>query len=328
MRFTYREKGILYREVAKLLEAGFPMERALDTLHHHPLSPGGTHLVRAMQQQLASGHSIGESIEAINDLEITEVEKNLIHAGERSGQLADVFQHLADYFERLDEARHTVLRGLFYPAVLLHLAVVLLALPEALTGEGWRALQGALLPLAIAYLLFIGTILGYRSLQRQSRTEPRTDRLLSRVPLLGKLRRMLALQRFTEVFRIYLLSAFKPSEAIEAAGDASQSAHLRRESSLVSRQLLDGRDRLGSLLLANGAFPKEFAAGMSTAEESGTLDKELLRWSKHYSGRARDAFSSFEIWLPRLVYFTVSGFLVWKVVSCYFDYFDSITSLL
>jgi type IV pilus assembly protein PilC len=210
----------------------------------------------------------------------------------------------------------------------LHLAVILFALPKAVAGEGLSAWLPALGTLLFAYALCAGAFYGYRTLQARSSTEDRTDRFLTHLPLLGKLRRMLALERFSEVFRIYLLSAFKPSEAIAAAGKASQSGHLLMESTLVSEQLVLGKNRLGPLLLANGAFPKDFAAGMSTAEESGTLDKELQRWANHYSTQARDAFSQFEIWLPRLIYVIISAFLTWKIVSWYYGYFDSISSLL
>ena len=138
-------------------------------------------------------------------------------------------------------------------------------------GQGLSALSSSILILAVYYGAAALIYVGYRLLNRKSTAQGTTDRLLGRIPILGKLRRMLALERFAEVFRIYLLSAFRPSEAISAAADASQSGYLREQSALVSAQLVGGQS-LGAQLLANSAFPKDFAAGMSTAEQSGTLE--------------------------------------------------------
>ncbi len=328
MRFSARERSNLYTEIAKLLEAGFPLENALTTLDHHPLSPASLHFVRSLRQHLKEGRTITEAVVAVEELEISGVEKNLIQAGERSGRITEVFEHLASYFERLHQTRKAVLRGLIYPAVVLHLGVFLFALPEVVAGGGLRAWGSALSTLAVFYSVAALAYFGYRFLNRQSRSEGATDQLLRRIPILGNLRRMLALERFAEVFRIYILSAFKPSEAIAAAGEASQSGQLREQSSRVSQQLVSGQQRLGNLLMANGAFPKDFAACMSTAEEAGTLDKELERWSHYYSSGARDAFARLETWLPKIIYVAISAYLVWKIVSWYLGYFGAVTKLL
>lgn len=327
VKFSAKDKFVLYSELAKLQEAGFPMENALDTLEHHPLPPACLHFVRSTKQRLAEGKSITEAIELIEEIPIGGIERNLIEAGERGGKLADVFQHLANYFERVHEARRAVLRGLVYPAVLFHLAVFLSAAPRLFTVGLWAALKPCLIAMAIFYALVVVIWFGFQFLHRQSLAGESADRLLGRVPVLGKLRRMLALERFTEVFRIYLMTAFKPSEAIAAAGEASQSGYLRGHSSRVGKQLESG-EALGPLLLSSRAFPKDFSAAMSTAEQAGTLDKELRRWSNHYSARAVESFARLEAWLPKIVYAVICVYVVWQIGSVYFGYLNTATGIL
>ena len=316
---------MLYSELAKLQEAGFPMENALDTLSHHPLPAPCLHFVRSVKQHLDEGKSITESIDLIDEIHIGGVEKNLIQAGERGGKLADVFQHLADYFERVHQARRAVLRGMIYPSILFHLAVVLSAIPKLFKEDLWSALKPSLLVMLACYALFAAVWFGFQFLHRQSLAGESADRFLGRVPVLGRLRRMLALERFTEVFRIYLMTAFKPSDAIAAAGEASQSGYLRGQAARVGAQLATG-ETLGPLLLANRAFPKDFAAAMSTAEEAGTLDKELRRWSNHYSARAVEGFARLEAWLPRIIYAVICCYVVWQIVQAYLGYLNIITA--
>ena len=324
MRFTAGERFVLYSELAKLLEAGFPMEKALATLDHHPLSKPGLHYVSSVRRRLDQGDSIADAVDAVEQIELGGLERNLVRAGERGGQLAAVFRHLARYFERMHEVSRAVARGLVYPFILLHLAALLPALPRLLRGDGPSAFIPSAIALGIVYGLAAAAVMGYRCLHRQSAARGRTDRLLGRVPLLGRLHRLLALERFAEVFRIYILSAFLPSDAIAAAAEASQSAHLREGSATVRDQLKGGRS-LGDLLLSHDAFPKDFAAGMSTAEEAGTLDEELQRWSTHYGGRARDSFAQVEAWLPKIFYFLICGYVVWQIVAGWLVYFDRIS---
>lgn len=328
MRFAPREKAHLYTEIAKLLQAGFSLEKTLETLKHHPLCPGSRHFVCSLEAYLLRGHSISESVALIDEIKIEEVERNLVLAGERSGRLAEVFEHLSDYFERRRQTQRAITRGLLYPAVLLHLGVILFALPQAVAGDAAPAIASAVTTLLFFYAVGAATYFAYRFLHKRSLSERGTDQLLGHLPVVGQLRRTLALERFAEVFRIYIQSAFRPSEAIAAAGEASQSGYLRQEATQVSQQLVDGNDRLGSLLLSHEAFPKEFAASMSTAEEAGTLDKELDRWSKYYSESSREAFARFESWLPKIIYTCIATYIVWQIVSWYLGYFGQIANLL
>lgn len=321
MRFEAKDKAQLYHELTKLLQAGFSMEKSLETLDHHPLSEGSLHVVRSVAQHLREGTSIRDAFQNIDDIALTGVEENLIEAGERGGLLEDVFRHLADYYERVHEARRAVIRSLVYPAVLLHVAAFLPALPKLVRGDGASALWSSLGLLAIFYVIAAGVIAGYLFLQRQSTTSTGIDRFLSKIPILGKLRRMLAMERFAEVCRIYLLSAFKPSEAVAAAGRASQSGHLREQSASVSQDLASGQ-AMGPALLARRAFPRDFAAGMSTAEESGTLDQELQRWANLYASRVRESFAQVEVWLPKAVFLIIGLFVAWQIVQVYFGYLN------
>ena len=94
----------------------------------------------------------------------------------------------------------------------------------------------------------------------------------------------------------------------------------------VSTPPIHNKSGRGSLLLANRAFPKDFAAAMSTAEEAGTLDKELRRWSNHYSARAVEGFARLEAWLPKIIYAVICCYVVWQIVQAYMGYLNLITA--
>ena len=58
------------------------------------------------------------------------------------------------------------------------------------------------------------------------RTDPAIDWLLGRVPLVGKLRRNLALSRFCATYEMQLQAGINVYDSLRAAADASQSARI------------------------------------------------------------------------------------------------------
>ena len=132
-----------------------------------------------------------------------------------TGVLGALIGAAAGYFRRLDRTRRKIAKGLVYPIVLIHLAIPVSTLavtafgsisfdadapaPDyggALARSGWAMLAiwgGLLLCLAGAWLL-----------NRLGRTSPGVDSGLRRVPLLGTARHAAAMERFTQVFEIFL----------------------------------------------------------------------------------------------------------------------------
>ena len=280
-----------------------------------------------MKQHLEKGSSIAEAVKQIEEIEITGVEINLLQAGERGGLLPQVCENLARYFERLERSRKSIMSRMIYPVVLFHVAVLLPMLPKLLVGDSSGAIRVAFMTLAIGYGLMIAIYAGYQIFRHRAAHDAAADRVVGRVPLLGKVRKALALERFAQVFYIYLLAAFKPSESVLAAADASQSGRLRSSANVMSGELADG-NQLGPLMCADRVFPNDFALAMATAEQSGTLDEELKKWSSYFSLEAEAALETFQRWLPKLFYAAVALYVAYIIVSLWMNYFNQFNTLL
>ena len=100
---THSEKATLYRELAKLTDADFHLDRSLAFLLGQKPSPQKRAFLEGLKRGLESGQSIAESIQTHNVALVGGLEISLIEAGERSGKLASAFNHLTRYFSAMEQ---------------------------------------------------------------------------------------------------------------------------------------------------------------------------------------------------------------------------------
>lgn len=152
------EKVLLYRELAKLVNADFHLDRSVRLLLKQNPSHARRMWLQGLERGLAEGKGITESIKAHCGPFTGTLEIALIDAGERSGRLGDGFIHLARYFEAWYVATRQALGAVIYPLVLAHLAIFLPELPAFVTASmqgdsiSWRSV---LMPLAVLWLILL-----------------------------------------------------------------------------------------------------------------------------------------------------------------------------
>ncbi|MEY3897029.1 MAG: hypothetical protein RLZZ214_2550, partial [Verrucomicrobiota bacterium] len=201
-------RHLFYSEIAKLLEAGFDIRKAAAVLRDTRPPPAQAKLLADLDRGLEAGQSITAAF-ASDARHVTGLERAIIGAGERGGKLAPAFQHLADYFGMLAAARRDIVMGMIYPVIVLHLGIVIGIVPGALMkGEmSYSQILGSLvMTLLIVYAAGFAVLLGIRGLLKAAPENPAIDRLINRVPWVGKARGNLAMARFCKVYHACLLA--------------------------------------------------------------------------------------------------------------------------
>lgn len=265
---------------------------------------------------MAAGKSVAESVRAL-PLEVTELEWRLVEAGEKGGRLEDVFEHLAHYFDMVVKGTRRVRQALVYPAILLHLGVVLPALPGAFVNGLGSVLLTVVVQLAVVYLVVAAAVCGWVWMAKRARTVAGVDGFLNRIPVVGKARRNTAMNRFCKVFEICLLSGQKVSDSVRAAGGASGSGVVLLACEGIETRALAGEPVGPALLAAGGAFPGELARSLASAEEAGALEKDLRRWAALMRANADEAMERVADWLPKVVYAVVLLLVAYQVLHLF-----------
>lgn len=311
----HRDKAALYRELAKLTEADFHLDRSLSLLIGQNPSAEKRAYLEGMKRGLEAGQSIAESITKNNGALVGGLETSLIEAGERSGKMAGAFNHLARYFAAMDGAARQARGALIYPLILVHMAILLPELPAFITAqEDDHPARRIVIALVILWLLILGGCAAWSRLSSRAVESVSVDRWLNRVPFMGATRRHWAMARFTQVAHACLLAAISMSETLRIAGRAAQSALIRRASEDASEQIIAGH-RLAESMAETGAFATDFIHAIATAEEVGKLDEELARWTAAETMLANEAIERASQWLPKIGYVLVVGFVAYRIIT-------------
>ena len=317
------ESASFYQGLARFLGAGFPIVKAVEALLSRPLKPSHRRPLESLRDGLTRGSSIADSLQPA----VTPLDFALLDASERGGKIAEGCQHLAEYYELLANTRRQIVAQLGYPVILLHLGILLPSV-ATLIWEGLGAfLVATLVPLAVLYGGAAALWLAGRWMARRAQTDVAMDRLLNRIPLVGKTRRWLALGRWCKAMEISLIAGRKVSEALEWGGQAAQAAEIRTASRSVAEAVSQGEE-LAPLITAQRAFPVELAQSIATGEATGTLDVEMARWSRLAQTESAAAAQQVGQWAPKILYFLVVLFVAWKVVSLGMGYFAGIGQLM
>ncbi|MBL9132135.1 MAG: type II secretion system F family protein, partial [Verrucomicrobiaceae bacterium] len=280
-----------------------------------------------LQKGLADGQSVAEAVQTHNAPFSDGLEVTLISAGERSGRLADGFTHLARYFEAWELGLRQMRSALIYPLVLAHLGLVLPELPAIVTanmnGTEDSPARRLIITVLVFWLVLALLAVGWRWLSRKGTQSAQVERWLWRIPLVGGVRRHWALARFCQVFHACLLAGMRMTECMLLSGEASHSGVLRLASEDAAKKIAAGELIAGAMADVHG-FPMVFVHSVATAEEAGTLDREMNSWAAAEMIEAQDALQRATAWLPKVFYAFVVVYVVYRILSMVAGYYGEI----
>lgn len=292
------------RNIATLLSAGVPLDRALGLTAEHAGHIGLADAVRRARRAVQGGASLAESLER-EHAHFGSLVVAMVAAGEASGALDAVFARLADHLEEVNELRSQVTAALLYPALMATVAsigvVVLLVfvIPRfaAILGDvgtalplTTRLLVGASTVVAkgwwIWLLLAAGLSYAAGTALQNAETRRRWHAARLRWPLAGDLELKYATARFTRTLGLLLHSGVPILNALRIA-----------RASLRNVSLGEGVDRAAVTVAEGGALAPALAGTLpplalqmlAVGEEGGRVEEMCLRIADAYEGEVRRA---------------------------------------
>ena len=106
------------QQLATLLGAGQPLDRALTILLDQPESEAARQVLGDIRDTVRGGATLSSALERHQDI-FGRLYVNMVRAGEAGGSLQDTLTRLADYLERAHALRIKVTNALVYPVILL-----------------------------------------------------------------------------------------------------------------------------------------------------------------------------------------------------------------
>jgi general secretion pathway protein F len=284
--------GVIYEQLADLLNAGVPLLRALSVLSRQSEVPALSRVLREVHEDVAGGDSLAEAMgrhpQAFPHLHVA-----MVRAGEKGGFLEDVLSRLSDFVVRQDELRNKFIGALIYPAVLLSVLVVVVIIIMTFVVPRIRPmLEGRSLPLPTQIVFGATDLLTHHYLElggvmfvvvlgavafSQSEAGRSLRALLEiKTPGIGPIYTMVALCRFCRILGTLLANGIPIIQALEIAKESAGNAILADAIHNAAENVRSG-EALTEPLAASKLFPPAIVDMIAVAEESNTLDKTLIQ---------------------------------------------------
>ncbi|MEN6307288.1 MAG: type II secretion system F family protein [Anaerohalosphaeraceae bacterium] len=311
----------LYQNLSTLLSAGLPILRALHTVQNNASGRWKKHLAQ-IEQEVGGGYELSEAMSR-RPRYFARLDISLTKIGEQTGQLAEVLNSLAEWYELRRKLKHLIYAGLAYPVFIIHVAALILPIPLiALSGMDWSTyLPRVLNILSFFYVPVIFMYLICRLFPREGAVRRIFDELFLGIPLIGSALRCLAMGRFCYTFSI-MYKAGVP--IIECALLSHESCG----NEAIKRRLKGGYDaaRNGTPMSQgfNQNLDTEFLELWNIGEESGNLDKTSEKLGQIYIDKARFRFELIANWAPKLVYFSIMGVMAYMIIKLFSQIYSSI----
>jgi general secretion pathway protein F len=303
IHFDGYRRAAFYRELAALARAGVPMVAALDLLLETQPEARHAPTLAELRDRIREGASPADALRhAIPNAAGFEIA--LFEAGQRSGRLGEVLDHLAAYLEEERRIHESIQSAVIYPSFVIALALaigtvmVLVIFPRlgALFNESgvelpaltrfliWLGQEGQLVAvfcLALPVALFWwGRVIWTRPGSRLV-----LERRLARWPVIGSGMRLAAASRFARTLGLLIQGGVPLVDALPLAGRACGNRSLeiavqqgtvdvRHGQSVVS--MLAGCPLIGDL------FPPWYRAGEAAGDLPGLLAQAAHRFQTQW----------------------------------------------
>jgi len=296
----------LTQQLANLLNAGLPLDRALSVLININEEGEVKKLLIRIQDQVRGGASLADALEAQGRV-FSRFYLNMIRAGEMGGALEVVLARLTEFMERSRVLKETVTSALIYPVILVVVAGISVIILLTFVVPQFQQLfqdAGKALPLAtqiviavgdgfrhywwVGALIMLGLVILLRQQLRQPDSRLRWDAWFLRLPLFGDLMAKVEMARFSRTLGTLLRNGVPLLSALTIVKEIMTNQVMATALNEVAESLKAGQG-LAEPLMAAGMFPKLAVHMIRVGEETGQLQDMLVQVADTYDGEVQSA---------------------------------------
>jgi len=331
------------RQMATFVRAGISIPEGLDVIIESTPSKRFQQVLSEVSEAIVRGVPFSDAL-AEHAALLPPYYVGLCRAGELTGRIDTVLEQLGEYIERDLDARSKVKAALTYPAIVLGMSVITVAVLVGLvipkfskffkefhtrlpaTTRALVAVSHAssrlwfLLPLVLVASAAVGLWM-----RRSPRGKAVRDTLVLRIPVIGEVVRFAVLERFCRVFGSMTRAGVSLPEAIQAAADSTNNTVYEQTLLEVQEQMLAGAG-IAEPIARSGRFPRTVVQLLRVGEATGSLEQQLDNAANYYNGQLTYKLKKLTTLIePAVVIFmgAIVGFVALALVSAMYGIYHA-----
>lgn len=319
------------RQMATMMSAGVPLVQSFDIVAKGTDNESVRELILGVKAEIEGGRSLSEALRSY-PLYFDDLFCNLVAAGEASGSLETMLDRIATYKEKSESLKRKIKKALFYPTAVVFVALIVTSILLIYVVPQFESMFkgfGADLPVFtrmvislsnfvqawwwIILIIFVGAISTFSYFYRRRKSvRDGVDRLLLRLPIIGKILHKASIARFARTLAITFTAGVPLVEGLSSVAGATGNS-VYSDAVMRIREEVSGGSQIQMAMRNTGIFPNLPIQMIGIGEESGALDKMLSKVADIYEEEVDTAVDGLSTLLEPLI-MAILGILVGGLV--------------
>lgn len=327
------------RQLATLIGAGLPLLRSLQILEEQVEDRNLKDAITKLVEDVEGGSSLSEAM-AKHPRIFNRLYVNMVKAGEIGGALETVLDRLAQFQEKSQAVRSKVKGAMWYPIVVVSIAMTVVAVimifvvPKfADMFEGLGGEMPFLTQMLIDFsdnlvefwyipLMGIAALIAlFNTMNKFETGRYILDRIYLRLPIFGVIVQKSAVARFARTFGTLLDTGVPILQTLLIVKDTAGNEVVSRAMVDIHKSIRDG-DTVSEPMKNFTIFPPLVVHMIAVGEETGALDKMLIKVADHFEREVDDAVDGLAKLIEPLLIVMLGGIIGTVVVALYLPIFD------
>jgi type IV pilus assembly protein PilC len=306
----FKKLTMFTRQFSTLIDAGLPIVKSLNILAEQQPKGNLKNCLEGLSEDVSSGKSLSEAMKDYPRI-FDNFVINMVRAGEIGGVLDVIFHRLAEFREKSAKLKNKVFASMAYPVLVCTFASGILALIVIFIIPNFEKMfkkQGKTLPyfttivLDTAHFLMspnilflfaaIGLLIGaYVAIERIPQGKYIMDNIKNKLPIIGLIRRKSGIAIFCRTLGTLIASGVSILEALSIIKLATRNAVIVEDIGKIYDSIREG-ESIADPLRTSKVFDRIVADMVAVGEETGELDKMLLKIAENYEDETDTLVSS------------------------------------
>lgn len=335
-----KDLSLMTRQLATLIKANIPLVDALGAVAEQVENPYLSTVVSDLKNMVNEGSAFHKALQKYPKV-FDKIYISMCEAGETTGTLDTILIRLAEFKESQTALNSKVKSAMLYPMMMMGFTTILLGVlfvfvipkivsvfesfPElklpwysivVIDFSGflvnyWHVLFGFIF---LSYLLF-------RNWKNTPNGRAQWDVIFLKLPLFGKLGRVISVSRFTRTLSILLNGGVPMLSAMTIVRNVVDNEVIAKAIDLARENISEGESIAGPLK-KSGQFPPLVIHMISIGEKTGELENMLLQVSEAYDFQVKTAIDGLTALLEPLMIVImgcVIGIIVFAIMVPMFE---------
>jgi general secretion pathway protein F len=338
-RIKIQDISIMTRQMATLVGAGLPIVEALTALIDQTENVRLKKVITQVRESVNEGSSLADAMSRFPKV-FSDLYANMIRAGESSGALDIVLKRLADFMENQVMLRNKVLSTLSYPIILVLVGIGILSfllisvVPKVIRifDELEQALPiPTVILIAVSDFLrdywwvfavvIVGGMLALRQYAATEKGHQMYDRMVLKLPLTGRLLRIIVTTRFARTLAILLNSGIPLLQSMDIAKAVVNNTIISGAIESAKDGIREG-ESIAEPLRRSKVFPSMVNHMIAVGEKTGELEQMLFKISEAYENEVEMTISRMTSLLGPIVILLLGGIVLFIVLAILLPMFE------